>query len=86
MALEALKQKQAQPAAWRLWTGLPLRHPPLRRQRLTGRFPLFRSTVQKTDSMRARHGVHFFIDDYLFERVWKDPAVTRRCLWTSARS
>ena len=24
--------------------------------------------------MRARHGVHFFIDDYLFERVWKDPA------------
>lgn len=26
-----------------------------------------------TDSDRAQHGVHFFIDDYLFDRTWNDP-------------
>lgn len=26
-----------------------------------------------TDANRSAHGVHFFIDDYLFERAWKDP-------------
>lgn len=26
-----------------------------------------------TDICRSEHGVHFFIDDYLFERAWKDP-------------
>ena len=26
-----------------------------------------------TDVNRSAHGVHFFIDDYLFERAWKDP-------------
>ena len=25
------------------------------------------------DSARSAHGVHFFIDDYLFLRVWNDP-------------
>lgn len=28
----------------------------------------------KTDKDRAAHGVHFFIDDYLFLRAWHDPA------------
>ena len=28
----------------------------------------------KTTRNRAMLGVHFFIDDYLFERVWNDPA------------
>jgi len=27
-----------------------------------------------TDTNRSAHGVHFFIDDYLFERAWNDPA------------
>ena len=27
-----------------------------------------------TDTNRPAHGVHFFIDDYLFERTWNDPA------------
>ncbi|MBE6933404.1 MAG: DUF4417 domain-containing protein [Ruminococcaceae bacterium] len=26
-----------------------------------------------TDKQREKHGVHFYIDDYLFERVWHDP-------------
>lgn len=26
-----------------------------------------------TDKYRSSHGIHFFIDDYLFERCWKDP-------------
>ena len=28
----------------------------------------------RTDKNRDAHGVHFFMDDYLFERVWNDPA------------
>lgn len=28
----------------------------------------------RTDALRGAHGVHFFIDDYLFERCWNDPA------------
>ena len=28
----------------------------------------------KTTRSRAMFGVHFFIDDYLFERAWNDPA------------
>lgn len=28
----------------------------------------------KTERNRSAHGIHFFVDDYLFERVWKDPA------------
>ena len=27
-----------------------------------------------TDTMRKHRGVHFFIDDYLFDRCWNDPA------------
>lgn len=27
----------------------------------------------KTDKLRKAHGVHFFIDDYLFLRAWHDP-------------
>ena len=27
----------------------------------------------RTDALRGAHGVHFFIDDYLFERCWNDP-------------
>ena len=26
-----------------------------------------------TDKRRSAHGVHFFVDDYLFERTWNDP-------------
>ena len=26
-----------------------------------------------SDTNRSAHGVHFFIDDYLFERAWNDP-------------
>ena len=28
----------------------------------------------RTDKRRSAHGIHFFVDDYLFERVWNDPA------------
>ena len=28
----------------------------------------------RTDKRRGAHGIHFFVDDYLFERVWNDPA------------
>ena len=26
-----------------------------------------------TDRKRSVHGVHFFVDDYIFERTWHDP-------------
>lgn len=31
-------------------------------------------TNANADKDRALHGVHFFIDDWLFQRVWHDPA------------
>jgi len=31
----------------------------------------FNHALRETD--RSRYGVHFFMDDYLFERVWRDP-------------
>lgn len=27
----------------------------------------------RTDRRRDVHGVHFFVDDYIFERTWHDP-------------
>lgn len=32
------------------------------------------------DRQRRTHGVHFFIDDYLFQRTWNDPARYARLL------
>ena len=34
----------------------------------------------RSDALRGAHGVHFFIDDYLFERCWNDPLRYTRLL------
>lgn len=41
---------------------------------LEDRIPWIPFNCAKTDKLRAAHGVHFFIDDYLFQRAWHDPA------------
>ena len=41
--------------------------------RLAKRIDWLPFNCAKTDKRRSAHGIHFFVDDYLFERVWNDP-------------
>ena len=41
--------------------------------RLSKRIDWLPFNCAKTDKRRSAHGIHFFVDDYLFERVWNDP-------------
>ena len=54
--------------------------PQLEPAQLSGRLEWVSFNCAKTDSARERHGVHFFIDDYLFERTWNDPPRYARLL------
>ena len=74
MALEALKRNGHNLQLGGYETDGPTASRALRQATLDGTLSFIPFNCAKTDSMRARHGVHFFIDDYLFERVWKDPA------------
>jgi len=47
--------------------------PVLMPAKATERMPWTAFNNASTDKERAAHGVHFFIDDYLFLRVWHDP-------------
>ena len=73
MALEALKRNGHNLQLGGYETDGPYGIPRLAPATLDGTLSFIPFNCAKTDSMRARHGVHFFIDDYLFERVWKDP-------------
>ena len=73
MALEALKRNGHNLQLGGYETDGPYGIPCLAPATLDGTLSFIPFNCAKTDSMRARHGVHFFIDDYLFERVWKDP-------------
>lgn len=47
--------------------------PVLRPVSLNGRLEWVRFNHALRETNRDRYGVHFFIDDYLFQRVWHDP-------------
>ena len=73
MALEALKRN-----GHNLELGLfpldgPLGIPRLVPAHLNDRIPWIPFNCVMSDRQREAHGVHFFIDDYLFQRAWNDP-------------
>ena len=73
MALEALKRN-----GHNLELGLfpldgPLSIPKLVPAHLNNRIPWIPFNWVMSDRQREAHGVHFFIDDYLFQRTWNDP-------------
>ena len=51
----------------------PFGIPVLQPAQLNERLQWIPFNAAMTDKCRAEHGVHFFIDDYLFERAWHDP-------------
>ena len=73
MALEALKRN-----GHNLELGLfpmdgPLSIPKLVPAHLDDRISWIPFNCVMSDRQREAHGVHFFIDDYLFQRTWNDP-------------
>ena len=73
MALEALKRN-----GHNLELGLfpldgPLGIPKLVPAHLDDRISWIPFNCVMSDRQREAHGVHFFIDDYLFQRTWNDP-------------
>ena len=73
MALEALKRN-----GHNLELGLfpldgPLGIPKLVPAHLNDCIPWIPFNCVMSDRQREAHGVHFFIDDYLFQRAWNDP-------------
>ena len=73
MALEALKRN-----GHNLELGLfpldgPLGIPRLVPAHLNDRIPWIPFNSVMSDRRKEAHGVHFFIDDYLFQRAWNDP-------------
>ena len=73
MALEALKRN-----GHNLELGLfpldgPLSIPKLVPAHLNDCIPWIPFNCVMSDRQREAHGVHFFIDDYLFQRAWNDP-------------
>ena len=73
MALEALKRNGHNLHLYGFETVGPYGIPSLEPVTLDGTFPFIPFNCAKTSTVRAGLGVHFFIDDYLFERVWHDP-------------
>ena len=73
MALEALKRNGHNLHLYGSETVSPYGVPSLEPVTLDGTFPFIPFNCAKTSTVRAGLGVHFFIDDYLFERVWHDP-------------
>ena len=73
MAMEALKRNGHNLHLDGFETVGPYGIPSLEPVTLDGTFPFIPFNCAKTSTVRAGLGVHFFIDDYLFERVWHDP-------------
>ena len=73
MALEALRRNGHNLHIGEFETVGPYGVPSLEPVTLDGTFPFIPFNCAKTSTGRAGLGVHFFIDDYLFERVWHDP-------------
>lgn len=73
MSLEALKRNGHNLELGAFETAGEYGIPVLQPVRLDGRMEWIRFNHALREPDKARYGVHFFIDDYLFERAWRDP-------------
>ena len=73
MALEALKRNGHNLELGHFQLGGPFGIPKLVPAHLNDRISWIPFNCVMSDRQREAHGVHFFIDDYLFQRTWNDP-------------
>ena len=73
MALEALKRNGHNLELGHFQLGGPFGIPKLVPAHLNDRISWIPFNCVMSDRQREAHGVHFFIDDYLFQRAWNDP-------------
>lgn len=73
MALEALKRNGHNLDLIDCETAGKFDIPVIRAENAPKRMDWISFNCVNTDSGRYSHGVHFFIDDYLFQRTWNDP-------------
>ena len=73
MSLEALKRNGHNLELGRFELAGEYGIPVLRPVSLPGRLEWIRFNHALRETHRDRYGVHFFIDDYLFQRAWHDP-------------
>ena len=73
MSLEALKRNGHNLELGRFELAGEYGVPVLRPVSLPGRLEWIRFNHALRETHRDRYGVHFFIDDYLFQRAWHDP-------------
>ena len=73
MALEALKRNGHNLELGHFQLDGPFGIPKLVPAHLNDRISWIPFNCVMSDRYREAHGVHFFIDDYLFQRAWNDP-------------
>lgn len=73
MALEALKRNGHNLDLSTFAAQGPYSIPIIRPVQLDEKIDWIPFNCANTDRNRESHGIHFFIDDYLFQRVWNDP-------------
>ena len=73
MALEALKRNGHNLELGHFQLDGPFGIPTLVPAHLNDRISWIPFNCVMSDRQREAHGVHFFIDDYLFQRTWNDP-------------
>lgn len=73
MALEALKRNGHNLELGTFSLDGPFGIPKLVPAHLDDRISWIPFNCVMSDRQRGAHGVHFFIDDYLFQRTWNDP-------------
>ena len=73
MALEALKRNGHNLELGHFQLDGPFGIPKLVPAHLNDRISWIPFNCVMSDRQREAHGVHFFIDDYLFQRAWNDP-------------
>lgn len=73
MALEALKRNGHNLELGHFPLDGPFGIPKLVPAHLNDRISWIPFNCVMSDRQREAHGVHFFIDDYLFQRAWNDP-------------
>ena len=73
MALEALKRNGHNLELGHFQLDGPFGIPKLVPAHLNDRISWIPFNCVMSDRQREAHGVHFFIDDYLFQRTWNDP-------------
>ena len=73
MSLEALKRNGHDLELGEFEVAGPYAIPVLKPVQMDRRLEWIRFNHALQEPDRSRYGVHFFIDDYLFERAWHDP-------------